>query len=242
MKAEVYSDVEKSEDGWWYLGRRYALGAILPRFAKQRGDVLDVGAGYGAMFSFLSQFGKVTAYEVYPECVEACQRRGYTAVLHSEVELRECTSTFDLIGAFDVIEHIENDNDFLKTLHCLLKQGGVLAATVPAHPFLFGPYDTAAHHFRRYSKRSLQSLLEAAGFEILYVGYWNSLLFFPAALARMAGRGGTGSLLPHPIVDRIFASIVYIESWALRYIPLPIGMSLIVVAKQKATAYSAKTK
>lgn len=241
MKKEIYKDVERSESGWWYRGRHMALQSILGRYTQEKGAVLDVGAGYGAMFTFLSKYGVVSAYEVYPDCIAACVKRGYRTVLSSKVELAQSLEQFSLVGAFDVIEHVENDTEIMLAIQKLLSPGGLFVATVPAHQFLFGKYDVDAHHFRRYSKKSLMKLLQGAGFEVVYLGYWNFLLFFPAALLRVVGLGGTSALTPNLFLDRIFGLLVYFESLLLRVTSLPIGMSLVVVARVKTSEYSSLT-
>lgn len=233
MDAQVYKDVERSESGWWYRGRLLSLGAVLPRFVKRQGAVLDVGAGYGAMHTFLSQFGSVSAFDTYPDCVSACRRRGYREVYATLEALAAGEEEYSLIGAFDSLEHMEHDDVALRLLSTKLAPDGIFVATVPAHPFLFSAYDRAAHHHRRYSRRALRSLCEHAGFEILYMSYWNASLFVPAALARLLGKGGTAALTLHPVLEYVFRGVVYLESLLLRFTPLPMGLSLIVVARKK---------
>ncbi len=62
MEKQVYVNIERSESGWWYKGRRHALEAIVPRLVKTPGLVLDMGAGYGAMYPFLAYYGTVSPY------------------------------------------------------------------------------------------------------------------------------------------------------------------------------------
>jgi SAM-dependent methyltransferase len=233
MDAHVYKDVEKGESGWWYYGRTLSLGSILPRFVKGRGTVLDVGAGYGAMHSFLARYGEVSAFDTYPDCIDACRRRGYKSVYASLDVLTSTLEMYTLIGAFDSLEHMERDDETLRLLATKLAPEGVFVATVPAHPFLFSDYDREAHHYRRYSRRTLRALCDGAGLDVLYMSYWNGTLFFPAALARLMGGGGTKALRLHPFIEYVFRGVVYVESLLLRLMPLPIGLSLIVVARKK---------
>lgn len=233
MDTHVYTDVEKSETGWWYRGRTHALQSIVPMFVGGKGSVLDVGSGFGAMHRFLSQFGDVYAYDTYPDCVAACKKRGYAHVYASLEELEGAVEQFSLIGAFDALEHMEHDQDVLRKLLSKLAPAGVFVATVPAHQFLFGAYDIAAHHFRRYSRQSLRTVFEKAGYDVVYVSYWNATLFLPAAVARLLGAGGTTALTLHPVLDTIFHTIVYLESLVLRIVPFPFGLSLILVARKK---------
>lgn len=234
MEKQVYLNIERSESGWWYKGRRRALEAVVPRYVKNPGTVLDMGAGYGAMQPFLSQYGAVSAYEIYPDGIAACRTRGYAEVLTTPEELSARGSSFTLVAAFDALEHMEDDAKTVREIDTLLVPRGFFIGTVPAHPFLFGQYDVDAHHFRRYTKKALRRVLEENGFRVMYLGYWNFLLFFPAMLTRMLGIANTAALTPHPLIDRLFTLCTYLEAQYLRLGKLPTGLSLLVVAQKKS--------
>jgi SAM-dependent methyltransferase len=233
MEKQVYQNIERSESGWWYKGRCYALQAIVPRFVKKPGSVLDMGAGYGAMQPFLAQLGTTVAYEIYPEAIAACRTRGYAEVIDSSEVLAKRTNEFSVVAAFDALEHMEDDARTVREIASLLATDGFFIGTVPAHPFLFGQYDIDAHHFRRYTKKALRAVLEGNGFDVRYLGYWNGLLFLPAALARVLGIATTAALSPHPLIDRLFTFCTYLEALYLRIGKLPTGLSLVVVAQKR---------
>ncbi len=159
--------------------------------------------------------------------------RGYERVFSNDDEVHAQSGKYGCIGAFDVIEHIDNDSQFLAQISLLLEPGGVLVATVPAHQFLYGPYDEAARHFRRYEKSELHHKLRAAGFEVIQISYWNMSLFPVAALLRLFGTKTGGSLSPSAITDKILGWIVATEAFALRFVPLPIGLSIVFVAQRQ---------
>ena len=87
---------------------------------------------------------------------------------------------FDLVVAFDVLEHIEDDVRAVIQIHRILKPKGCFIFTVPAFPFLFGSHDRALRHKRRYTKGMLEDLLR--GFKEICLGYWNASLFIPVCL------------------------------------------------------------
>jgi trans-aconitate methyltransferase len=184
------------------------------------------------MFSFLRDFGPVSAYEVYPPCVAECRRRGYVEVFDSDPSIFSQKSKFALIGAFDVLEHIENDVDVLSRLYGAIRPGGIVVATVPAHQFLWSSHDVLNHHFRRHSKASLQRLFEESGFEVVTISYWNCLLFPLAACMRLLGVGGHETLMPSHAVNILLTRLLYLESLLLSFVPLPMGLSLVVVARR----------
>jgi hypothetical protein len=234
MKPHVYDLIHDAERGWWYRGRSAAVRAVFRRAGVvPHGRALDYGAGYGAMREFFSGYEPVDALEVYPEARVSCSTRGYERVFADDEELLGASQGYGCIGAFDVIEHIEDDGQFLARLYSKLEPGGVLIGTVPAHQFLYGPYDEAAKHFRRYGKREISTKLAAAGFEVLRMSYWNMLLFPVAGLFRLFGKGSGDSLSPSAVVDTILGWIVASEALVLRFLPLPMGLSIVFVAQRK---------
>jgi SAM-dependent methyltransferase len=226
----LLGDMEKS---WWYRGRTAIIHAALAHSGpKNVPDALDFGAGYGGMYEALAQIGRdVHAYEPDEEANVAAKRRGYTQMFSSEKEAlgRE----YDLIGLFDVIEHIEHDKEFLNKARYALRVGGRLAITVPAFQFLWSAHDVNHHHFRRYTKDSMRVMLNDAGFTVEYASYWNMILFIPAAVMRLLGKSGESALAMPRWLDAIFFTIIKIEALFLRFVPLPFGTSLVVIARLK---------
>ena len=233
MDSVLYEILKQAEESWWYRGRTAAVQAHLRKINIPTGEVLDIGAGFGAMHPLLSKYGPVTAYEIQSDCLEACRKRGYANVIGHQDELFSPKVPYTLIGAFDVIEHIEDDLGFLIKIRKAMSDQAYLVATVPAFQFLWSQFDVKNHHFRRYTKSSFSDLLKNSGFEILRISYWNSLLFFPAAVMRLFGMAGKDALSPKPIVNKLLTGIVSFESRLQSFISLPLGLSLVVVASPK---------
>lgn len=189
MEREVYDFFYGAEDRhWWFLARRRILLAVLERAVPRTGiEIADVGCGTGGMAAPLSRFGRVTAVDEASEAREYCRRRGLDRVL-SIAEWDAETSAYDLLTAFDVVEHVEDDLALLKRLHARLKPGGTLVVTVPAYRFLWSPFDEMNHHYRRYSRGELRRRLESAGFRVRRATYFNTLLFPVIAIVRLAER------------------------------------------------------
>ena len=227
---ELLSGMEKS---WWYRGRAAAVRAALAHCGANRAtDVLDFGAGYGGMHDELLKLGKnIYAFEPDAEAQKAAKKRGYAQVFSSESEA--LGRSYDLIGLFDVVEHIERDYEFLTKAHGALCAEGRLLITVPAFQFLWSTHDTQHHHFRRYTGASMRGVLDRAGFDAEYMSYWNMTLFVPAALMRLLGRSGESALKMPRWLDAIFFAIVKAESLLIRLTPLPFGVSLVVIARKK---------
>ena len=95
---------------------------------------------------------------------------------------------FDVVTALDVLEHIADDRHALREIARVMKPGGLLLATVPAHRWMWGAQDEISHHFRRYSAPEMRDRVEVAGFDLERLTYFNSILFAPIAAVRLARR------------------------------------------------------
>ena len=234
MKKEGFDLLGEAEQSWWYKGRALAIRATLARarVVVPIRPVLDFGAGFGGMYAELARLSsQIDAFEPDADARAVAAQNGYTSTYTTAEEA--LSKQYGLIGLFDVIEHIEDDLFFLRSLHEALVPEGLLVITVPAFQFLWSEHDVTHQHFRRYSKRSLTDLLTGAGYEIVAISYWNTLLFIPAAVVRLLGRSGSSALGLSGFVNALFLFVVTIESKILRFFPLPFGVSLVVVARKK---------
>jgi SAM-dependent methyltransferase len=186
MEHEVYDAFYRAEDAhWWFMARRRLIRAVLERLYPAGGlEIADVGCGTGGMMELLGRYGRVTGVDEAPEAREYCARRGFSGVL-TPAEWALSSATYDLITAFDVVEHIEDDHGFLRQLRTRIRPGGRLLVTVPAYPFLWSRFDEMNHHHRRYTRGPLDRALAGAGFEIERSTYFNMLLFPPVAAVRL---------------------------------------------------------
>ena len=239
MERAVYRHMEDLDQRhWWYLGRRQVLAALIDRLARPSpgGRILEVGCGTGHNLAMLKQFGEVDAVEL-DESVRAIaeSRLGREVMSDRLPELRGVPDrAYDLIGAFDVIEHINDDRAALAAIARKLRPRGKLVVTVPAHPWMWSAHDVINHHKRRYSKRSLMRLIDQSPLSLDSVGYLNSLLFPLAAAERMASKltrkqDARLGIPPDP-VNRLLTSIFAAERHLVGRLPLPPGLSLYAVA------------
>lgn len=145
-------------------------------------------------------------------------------------------ATYDLVGLFDVLEHVEADVASLAALRDKLSASGRLLVTVPALPWLWSAHDVSHHHFRRYTIASLSAAADEAGLAILECGYFNTLLF-PAIVATRLLKKTVGSdsaddeMPPRPVnaaLKRIFSA----ESHLVGRVSLPVGTSLYLIAER----------
>jgi SAM-dependent methyltransferase len=235
MKAML--DVD--EHHWWYRGRRRIIRAELDRLPLAPGAVvLDAGCGSGRTLQELVAYGEVHGIELNPGAAEVARSRGYGEVRVGRLEeLPWEAGTFDLITCLDVIEHTADDRVTLSELRRVTKPGGWLLVTVPAYPALWSLHDEANHHYRRYRRRSLRSAALAAGWTIVRMSSFNSLLLAPAAVVRLAQRrrrandGYTPALrLGSAWVNDALERPLALEArWMARGHTLAAGLSLLAV-------------
>ncbi len=146
---------------------------------------------------------------------------------------------FDVIGAFDVLEHIPEDEAVLVQLRSALKPGGGLLITVPQHPRLWSSADVYACHVRRYTASEIRCKVENAGFEIVRSTSFVSLLL-PAMLASRRRGRDRGDFDPRDefrigrTANRALEEILRIERWLIRTgVSFPVGGSRLIVARRK---------
>src|SRR5699024_9502754 len=137
---------------------------------------------------------------------------------------------YDLVGAFDVIEHIDDDHAAVASIAAKLKPGGKFVMTVPAHSWMWSAHDVVNHHKRRYSKRSLTAPIQGWPLQLDSSGYFTSLLF-PAALAdrlvsKARRREDIDLKLPAAPLNKALERTFAAERHMIGRIPLPIGLSL----------------
>jgi SAM-dependent methyltransferase len=170
---------------FWFAHRNRCIADLVSKFSPA--DVLvDIGGGNGYVTLGLQEKGiRTILLEPGEKGAENAKARGVSNVICSTLENAGLKNgSIDSAGLFDVLEHIENDQEFLDQIHRQLKPGGLIYLTVPSFNFLWSDADSHAGHYRRYTLGALDQLLEKSGFSIVYSTYFFSLLPFPIFLFR----------------------------------------------------------
>jgi SAM-dependent methyltransferase len=240
---------------FWFVARREhvfdSLLRAVPDLAQRA--LFDVGCGSGHLLSWLRRTGLpvVGAADAYPEGLAVARKRlPVPLVLTDLATPPPLVPGQTLISFFDVLEHLDDDEAALAWACSTLAPGGVLVATVPAHPFLFDEMDQLAHHRRRYRRKELHAKLRRAGFEIRYLGYFMAMLVPLLVLVRGLGRLRPGSsrdsarrrgleLSVLPGVNEALLLLLRAEQRLGRLVPLPFGTSLLAVAARPASGSEA---
>ena len=239
MERVVYDRMaELDELHWWYRARREVIAALIERYARPEAGaaVLEVGCGTGHNLPMLGRYGRVEAIEI-DEAARAVAEKRLGRKVHGAPlpELKGIRAgKYDLIGAFDVIEHIPDDHAAIAALAKRLSPAGKLVMTVPAHQWMWSAHDVVNHHQRRYSKAGLKALIDGSSLKLEKIGYLNSLLFPLAVGARFAGRlagkDSSDDTLPPKPVNWAFEKVFGLERHLVGRLPLPPGLSLFAVA------------
>jgi SAM-dependent methyltransferase len=191
MDRDYELQTHQAEDRhWWYRGRRKVLERVVEDLRlPARARILDAGCGSGRNMVELARHGTVTGVELADASVSLARERGAGEVIAGSVlEMPFEAESFDLAASLDVIEHLEDDLAALRELRRVVAPGGSLLVTVPAYQWLWSGHDEINHHFRRYTRRSLQRAGEAAGWQQVRTTYFNSLLLPAAILLRVLDR------------------------------------------------------
>jgi SAM-dependent methyltransferase len=239
MERAVYQQMAELDDRhWWYRARRHIIADLIRRevLPPANAKILEIGCGTGHNLAMLGGFGHVEGLELDDEARALSERRLGRKVMSSPLpELGEVPdSHYDLIGAFDVIEHIDDDAAALASIAAKLKPGGKFVMTVPAHQWMWSAHDVVNHHKRRYSRRSLKELVERSPLKLEQVGYFNSFLFPLAVAERAASRlrrkDSADVKLPPALLNAALEKVFLSERYFVGRLPLPPGLSLFAVA------------
>ncbi len=246
MELDAYRKMAETEDEhWWFCGRRaigeaVIAGLDLPPDAR----ILEIGAGTGGNIAMLERFGEVQAVEMSDLARQIAWEKTGREFLYGYLpdHVPVAPGSVDLICLFDVLEHVAEDEASLTAMRDLLKPGGRIVLTVPAHQWLWSAHDVGLHHMRRYSRKLLRERIEKAGYRIERLSYTNAALLPVAVLARLADRlrpsgEASGQATPPKPLNAAMKALFSAESLILPKAALPFGVSLLAVfGKEPVTA------
>lgn len=244
MQEHTYPIMFRVEQShWWYTGRRKILTEFVEQICRQVTDrrprILDVGCGTGANLLMLAEYGDAEGVDVAEDALAFCRERGLDKVrLGAGEELPYEDGTFDLVTALDVVEHMDDDLAGLREMRRVLRPGGRVLLFVPTFMFLWGLQDEVSNHRRRYRLPELRRVLEQAGFEIERTTYANITFFLPILvmrqLMRLTGiKADSENNINVSALNGVLGRVFGAESWFLRFMNLPFGVSGLCVARVK---------
>ena len=249
MKTEAYEQYRSEANNWLKAARLRLLDTIL---AKNAGTgrqlrILEIGAGVGQNVEVLRKYGTVDVLEIDELGLQALRQLDGVNHVYDQPIPTELDGSYDVIIAFDVLEHLEDDRVAAKWVAEHLNPGGHFIATVPAYQWMFSDHDVALKHYRRYTRDRLVAALPSE-LQVRQAGYFVCLLFPLAAAMRLLGkvrklvRGRKetdgeavrkqSSSVPG-FVDKLFLLELSAEVRAISAgRPLPFGLSVFCVARK----------
>jgi len=244
FKAEYFAPLASMEGGnFWFRARNALVAWALSKYFPEPDSLLEVGCGTGYVLSGIARTcpdTRLVGSEIFIDGLSfAAERVKRASFVQMDARRIPYIEEFDVVAAFDVIEHIEEDELVLRNFWQALKPGGGVLLTVPQHQWLWSETDNYACHVRRYSASELHAKLERAGFDVVRSTSFTALLLPAMALSR---RGGSGNKPFDPlaefnipdVLNRALGAVLTIERLLVRMgINFPIGGSRLVVAKKR---------
>lgn len=246
---------EVEDRHFWFRSRNGIIAAWVKRLTRELTTgfrVLEVGCGTGNVLRVLDQVcpnGTVVGMDLFAEGLKYAQQRTSAALVQGDMHHSPFASQFDIIGLFDVLEHLPDDRQVLRDLKGMLRENGILLLTVPAHPGLWSYFDEVSHHCRRYQPDELKHKLVETGYDVEYITQYMMSIFPLVWIGRhisaLRKRGfsrqsgvsieelATQELHPVPIVNEVLSRLLDTEGrWLARGHTLPLGTSVLAVARR----------
>jgi len=226
---------------FWFRARDRLLAWALGRYFPGARSFFEVGCGTGYVLAgFRRAFPglQLSASDPFLAGVAQASRRVPDAtVFQMDARRIPFSAEFDVLGAFDVLEHIEDDEAVLAEMFRAARPGGGVLLTVPQHRFLWSAADEYSHHQRRYSRSELLAKVRRAGFRPLRTTSFVSLLLPLMLLSRLKqgrsveGFDPAGEHRRSRSLDALLGGVMALErAFILRGVSWPMGGSLLVAA------------
>lgn len=233
---------------FWCRSRNRVLRDVIRRFTdlSRRYEVLEIGCGIGGVVGELRRFPHLTltASEIYLEGLRFARARFPDVdFIQLDATTMPFDAAFDIVGAFDVLEHIDDDVRVIEGVWRALRSGGLFLVTVPQYPWMWSTLDDLVRHKRRYRRQDLTAKLRGCGFDVLFESSFVTVLFPAMAASRMLSRkravdpetaaAFAAEVTLPSAANRVCDWVMRADEFALRRgVSLPFGGSLLAVARR----------
>jgi SAM-dependent methyltransferase len=246
MESIEYRRMYDLEDHhWWFQGRidlmRKMVAKYCPAAAGRKQRLLDLGCGTGMFISDQSRDKMVFGLDLSSEALSFTNIRGVSNLVCADSQAMPFASeSFDVVTAFDLIEHVERDDLLIAEAYRVLRPGGVALIAVPAHPFLLGEHDDALHHKRRYTWKKFDALFDPAKW-VQRRMTWTFAMILPAAVVVRSIRKilppaenpAADTNLNFPMLNRALLRWHQLENKWTESHDLPFGLSILTVREKR---------
>jgi SAM-dependent methyltransferase len=230
---------------WWTGLRSFVRPLVAEALAgRSNARILDCGCGTGANLVLLSEFGRASGFDLSWRGLEFARTYGQRRTAQASMtHIPFAADTFDLVTAFDVLYSLreEDETRAIAEIRRVLKPGGTLIVNVAALTILRGNHAVFGSEVRRSTRRRLRGLLSRAGFNVTRLTYSNASLFPLILTVRTTQRlmglaspeeAGTDVVIPFAPINALLTTMLRLEARALRVMDMPIGSSLLCVARR----------
>ena len=232
------------EKNFWFKGRRELIYRVIRKFIPgyRHKKMLEVGCGGGNILSFLQSKGiKVEGADVFFDALMLAKKRLNTNFYQMDIKDIPFRDEFDIVGLFDVIEHIHDEDKVLSNIRRSLKPNGYFLLTIPAFPSLWSYFDEISRHKRRYKRMDIINRLNRQGFSVIKATYFFMLLLPVFILRRKVGLRKLSDkhsdevkkeFSLNPVLNFLFLQLIRFETLLILFCSLPVGSSLLVLARK----------
>lgn len=243
MESCILDDLVSYEDRhFWMKARRDLVSSVFGKYVDRSSEIIEIGAGTGSITRRLKQDGynNISVGEVHLSGLEYARSYGIKKRYQFDLMKTPFHEHFDVVGMFDVLEHIDDDDLAVKNIYKMLRPGGKVIITVPAHKWLWSKQDAIAYHRRRYEVKQLKVLFEKSSFKIIRAtAFFLSIL--PLLYLRTFIERDNGVLKEkdfkerfrvNPIINFTLGQILSIENRLLSNASLKWGGSILLLAEK----------
>jgi SAM-dependent methyltransferase len=235
--VQLGSSSLRQQGYWWHRARGDLLGVVMRPYLGSPRRTLDVGSADAPSVGWMRGDHQHVSLDLLPEGLVAGE-----SVCGSATELPFADASFDVVSAFDVVEHCADDQRAVAELARVLQPGGRMLLSVPAYQWAWSDHDVRAGHHRRYTRAQLVRLVEGSGMQVLRATYAFSAVF-PLFVAerlrrRVAPPAPDDTRLPQVSArtDRVLMALCAADARLLRRLDLPVGSSVLLAAVKPAAS------
>ena len=236
--------IKVEENSFWFCARNKLINWAIKNYFPDINNFFEVGCGTGFVLSGINRaFPDIDLYgsEGLAEGLKFASKRVPVATLF-QMDARNIPfkEEFEVVGAFDMLEHILEDEAVLEQMYKAIKPGGGLILTVPQHKFLWSKVDEFSHHVRRYSSKELKAKVESCGFKVVRMTSFITFLLPLFVLSRLlrfksskSKKEDMSEFNLNKYLNLLLEKVLDLERLLIKLgVSLPVGSSLFLVANK----------
>jgi len=228
---------------FWFHGFRAFMAPVLAGIAAGRTDlrILDCGCGNGTNLALLAPYGSVYGFDLTASGLARARAMGRPLARADITRVPFASNAFDLATSFDVLQSIPDALGAVREMVRIVSPGGYVVLTMAALEILRGDHSEGWQEVHRYSRRTAKRLVDAAGLELHQLSYLFASLvpiMLPARLVQRVTRPfrrrrlNTDITVPAPPINAALTSVLMIEAALARHVAMPVGSTVLVVARK----------